>query len=99
MSFIASFRITTKVVAVVGLLSAIAIVITGIAFIALGELSRATDRMQSYSDRAILAEQVTVGMLAIANEQYRLVADPRPEVRAAVETAIRDEMNVLTTRL
>ncbi|GGK43342.1 methyl-accepting chemotaxis protein [Salinarimonas ramus] len=99
MHVLARFRITTKILSVIAILSAIALVISAVAITSLASLSRATDVMEAYSERAILAARVNTSMLAVGREQFRLVADPRPEARNQARAQLERELDLLGTRL
>ncbi|WP_349370151.1 methyl-accepting chemotaxis protein [Salinarimonas sp.] len=99
MSFLARFRITTKILSVIAVLGLVAVIISGVAVTSLGSLSRATDTMNAYSERALLAARMNTSMLAVGREQFRLVSDPRPQARDEAKAALEQELATLEERL
>ncbi len=99
MSFLARFRITTKILSVIAVLGLVAVIISGVAITSLGSLSRATDTMNAFSERALLAARMNTSMLAVGREQFRLVSDPRPQAREAAKAALEEELATLEERL
>ncbi|WP_029030012.1 methyl-accepting chemotaxis protein [Salinarimonas rosea] len=99
MTVLARFRITTKVMCLIGILSFVAIVISSIAILSLRSLSDAAATMDFYAEQAVLTARVNTAMLAVGGEQFRLVADPRPGVREAVVADIDEELERLERRM
>ncbi|WP_372424637.1 methyl-accepting chemotaxis protein [Salinarimonas chemoclinalis] len=80
MSFLARFRITTKILSVIAILAAVAVLVSVVAVTSLGSLARATAMMDEDAHRALTGMRIDTTMLAVSREQYRLVANPSPEV-------------------
>jgi methyl-accepting chemotaxis protein len=99
MSILARFRVLTKISAVVFLLSAIA---AGIAFLgvsSLKSLSDATDRMELSAAQAVLAQRMSVSLLAISRSEFQLATDPSPASRKAIREATDAESKRFQERL
>ena len=91
MSILARFRVLTKISAVVFMLSGVAVGITILGVSSLKSLSNATDRMESSAAQAVLAQRMSVSLLAINRSEFQLSTDPRPETRKVVREAIDTE--------
>ena len=79
MSFLARFRILTKSLAVVALLSSIAIGITWLGVTSLKSLSDATDVMELVGAQSVMAQRLAVNLMAMNRAEFQLSTDPRPE--------------------
>ncbi|WP_372422033.1 methyl-accepting chemotaxis protein [Salinarimonas chemoclinalis] len=99
MSALARFRIATKVLFVVSTLAIVALAISAISISSLRSLSGAATFMNESADRALLAARVNTAMLAVGREQFRIVADPRPEARSDARRALEAELDTLQRRL
>jgi len=91
MSFLARFRVLTKVFAIVGTLSVIAIAITWLGVNSLKSLSDATNRMESMAKQSTMAQRLSVNLLALNRTEFHLSTDPRPENRKAAQQTIETE--------
>jgi methyl-accepting chemotaxis protein len=85
MSFLARFRVLTKLGAIVILLSAVAIGITWLGVSSLKSLSDATDHMESTSKLSAAAQHLVVNLLAMNRAEFQLATDPRPASRQATQ--------------
>ncbi|MFA6267112.1 MAG: methyl-accepting chemotaxis protein [Pseudolabrys sp.] len=87
MSFLARFKVLTKIVTVVALLALIASGITWLGVTSLKSLSDATDRMELVGGQSTMAQRLAVNLLAINRAEFQVSTDPRPEsIKAAQET-------------
>ena len=99
MSFLARFRVLTKILSVVVLLSAISVGLTWLGVSSLKSLSDATDIMEAASGRALAAAQLNQDVIAINRAEYRVGVDPRVENRAAARKVVEERMKLLNERL
>ena len=99
MSFLARFRVLTKLVAIVVLLSAIAGGITWLGVSSLKSLSDATDRMESTAEQAVIAQRAVASLLAMNRTEFHLSTDPRPENRKSAQALIDEEAKMLLDQL
>jgi methyl-accepting chemotaxis protein len=99
MSFLSRFRILTKVLAVIGLLSAITLGITVLSINALKQVSEQTALVARSSDEAILASRMNANVLAISGAEARIAADPRLESRSEARAEIEKEAATFKQRL
>ena len=83
MSLLSRFRILTKLIAVVVVLSAISAVITWLGVSSLKSLSEATDHMELVAAQSTMAQRLSVNLLAINRAEFQISTDPRVESRAA----------------
>jgi methyl-accepting chemotaxis protein len=99
MSFLARFRVLTKILAVIVLLSAIT---TGIAWLgvnALGSLNAGADDMNAASKRALLAMRANQNVLALSRAEFDAALDPRPENRAQARKVVDEQMKNFEARV
>jgi methyl-accepting chemotaxis protein len=88
MSFLARFRVLTKLLAIVIMLSAATAAVTVLATSSLKSLSDATDTMEDAAEQALDAAHLGQIVTAINRAEYRVGVDARAENRAAAKQAI-----------
>ena len=98
MSFLARFRILTKSLAVVALLSSIAIGITWLGVTSLKSLSDATDVMELVGAQSVMAQRLAVNLMAMNRAEFQLSTDPRPETLNQVKKVIENETKLFRER-
>jgi methyl-accepting chemotaxis protein len=99
MSLLANFRVLTKILAVVILMTAVATGITWIGVSSLKSLSDATDRMELTASQAVMAQRLAVNLLAINRAEFQLSTDPRPENKKAAQATVDSESKVFAQRI
>ncbi|MBS0536552.1 MAG: MCP four helix bundle domain-containing protein [Proteobacteria bacterium] len=99
MSFLANFRVLTKLLAIIILLSAATAVVTVLATSSLKSLSEATVTMEAASAQALEAAHLGQIVTAINRAEYRVGVDPRPENRAAAKQAVDARIKELGERM
>ena len=92
MHFLGRFRILTKVLAIVVLLSGIAATIAYVGVSALGQLSEKADVMSSAARRALLAARANQNVIALNRAEFRSALDPRDENRLAAREIIEAQI-------
>ena len=83
MSFLARFKILTKILAVIALMSAIAAGISWLGIHALSTLNDGADNMSFAAQRALEAARANQNVLAMNRAEFRVALDPRTENRTA----------------
>jgi methyl-accepting chemotaxis protein len=99
MSFLSRFRVLTKLIAVVVVLSAISAVITWLGVSSLRSLSEATDHMELVAAQSTMAQRLSVNLLAINRAEFQISTDPRAESRAAAQKVVDQESKTFIERL
>jgi methyl-accepting chemotaxis protein len=92
MHFLGRFRILTKVLAIVILLSGVAAIIAYLGISALGQLSEKADAMSSAARRALLAARANQNVIALNRAEFRSALDPRDENRLAAREVIEAQL-------
>jgi methyl-accepting chemotaxis protein len=88
MNFLGRFRLLTKILAIVALLSSIAAAMAYLGISALGDLSEKADLMSTAANRALLAARANQNVLALNRAEFRSALDPRDENRLAAREVI-----------
>src|SRR3954451_6012571 len=99
MSFLARFSALTKILAIVVLMSAIAIGITWVGVSALETLNTGADNMKRASQRAMTGARANLNVLALSRAEYRVALDARPESRTALRKIVDDQLKQLKERI
>jgi methyl-accepting chemotaxis protein len=92
MHFLGRFRVLTKVLAIVILLSGISAIIAYVGVSALGQLSAKADLMSAAAHRALLAARANQNVLALNRAEFRSALDPRDENRLAAREVIEAQL-------
>jgi methyl-accepting chemotaxis protein len=92
MHFLGRFRILTKILAIVILLSGIAGLMAYLGISALGDLSEKADLMSSAANRALLAARANQNVIALNRAEFRSALDPRDENRLAAREVIEAQL-------
>ncbi len=99
MSFLARFRVITKIIAVVVLLSAVATGITFLGISSLNQMSEQTDLVAKTGNEALLLKGINSNVLAINRAEFMIASDPRPETKTAARAQIDAELKTMNERI
>src|SRR5580658_6336651 len=99
MSFLARFRVLTKILAVIVLLAAISVGIAWLGISSLGSLKAGADDMSSASKRALMAADANQNVLALSRAEFRAALDPRPENRVQARKIVEEQTKNFETRM
>ncbi|RKE65990.1 methyl-accepting chemotaxis protein [Pseudorhodoplanes sinuspersici] len=99
MSFLARFRILTKILMVIAVLSASAIGITYLGVTSLKSLSDSTDSMEAASKLALHAARVSQEIVQMNRGEYRVGAEPTAQMRAEVSRNLEDRKRETEARI
>ena len=99
MSVLAHFRILTKILAVIILMSGIATAISWLGIHALSSLNDGADNMNVAARRTLKGARANQNVIAINRAQFSLALDPSPENRAEVRKIIDAEMKLYRERI
>jgi methyl-accepting chemotaxis protein len=99
MSLLARFKIITKILAVIMLLSVTAIGISWLGSHAMASLNAGADNMSFAAQRALEAARANQSVIALNRAEFRVALDPSVETRAAVHGVIEEQMKLFNERL
>jgi methyl-accepting chemotaxis protein len=99
MSFLARFKIITKILALIMMLSAVAVAMSWLGIHAMASLNAGADNMSVASQRALEAARANQSVIALNRAEFRVALDPSPETRAAVHGVIAEQMKLFNDRL
>jgi methyl-accepting chemotaxis protein len=99
MQFLGRFRILTKILAIVLMLSALLGALTYLASNALRDQNDNAVRMASAAKRSMLAARANVNLVAMNGEEFRSALDPRDENRRAAHEVIDQQVKLFRERL
>jgi methyl-accepting chemotaxis protein len=97
MSFLARFRILTKILSVIAILSGIATLITVVGVNALSDLNDMTDRMDRVATNALVAQRASVNLIAMNRAEFRVAVDPGEQNRREARQQLDNEKRRSTT--
>jgi methyl-accepting chemotaxis protein len=98
MSLLARFRILTKILALVVLLSGVAGLIAYVGIGALQQLNDTAERINKNADSSVLAARMNVALVSINRAEFRMATDPRPESRADAKREMDSQSKVFSDR-
>jgi methyl-accepting chemotaxis protein len=96
---LAQFRILTKVLSIIVVLSCVAAAISYTGISSLSALNDATDRMEAATGNAIEAQRLAANLVAINRGEFRIAADPRPDSVREARRAMDEEMALVRQRM
>ena len=99
MSFLARFRVLTKILVVIILMSGIATGMSWLGIHALSSLNDGADNMNVAARRMLKGARANQNVIAINRAQFGLALDPDPQNRAEVRKVIDAEMKVYRERI
>jgi methyl-accepting chemotaxis protein len=99
MSFLGRFRVLTKILAVVVLLSAVAGGIAWLGIDSLSSLKVDSDNMKAASQRALTAARAAQNIIALSRTEFRAALDPRNDNRAAARSLADEQLKLFRNRI
>ena len=99
MSFLARFRVLTKILAIVMLMAAVAGIISWIGISSLNTLNEGADDMHRSSQRALTAAGANQNVLALSRSEFRVALDPRPENREQTLKFVEEQTKTFRERI
>ena len=99
MHFLGRFRILTKILAIVVLLSGIAGLMAYLGISALADLSEKADLMSTAAQRALTAARANQNVIALNRAEFRSALDPRDENRLAAREVIETQLKQYQERI
>ena len=98
MAFLSQFRVLTKILAVIGVMAAVAVTITYFGTTSLGSLNAATDLMEKKAGGALLAARMSRDAIALNRAEYMLAANPTASTRADVRKTVDADLKAFKER-
>ena len=99
MSFMSRFRILTKILAIIVVLSVISGVMAWLGISALQSVAERSDTMARSAERALLATRANNNVVAMNRGEFRSALDPRDENRLAARGVINEQVKQLEERI
>ena len=99
MSFLAKFRVLTKVLAIICVLSLIAGIMAWLGISSLHSVSERAGTMARSAERALLATRANNNVVSMNRAEFRSALDPRDENRLAARAVIDEQVKQLEERL
>ena len=99
MSCLARFRVLTKILAVIILMSGIAAGMSWLGIHALSSLNDGADNMNVAARRTMKGARANQNVIAISRAEFSLALDPSPENRAEIRKIIDAEMKLYRERI
>ena len=99
MSFLSRFRVLTKILAIVCLLSTVAVGITWLGVSSLKMLADATHEMDVKANESLMAQRLVTSLLAINRAEFELSSDPTPDVKKATRQTADEEAKLFLQRM
>jgi methyl-accepting chemotaxis protein len=94
MSFLARFRILTKILAIVMLMAVVAASIGWLGIHALASMNDGAELMKAAADRALNAARANQNVIALNRAEFRVALDPSAENRAEVRKVIDEQLKL-----
>ncbi len=99
MSFLARFRVLTKIIAVVVMMAAVAGGISWLGINALSKLNDGANEMSIAAFRALQAARANQNVLMLSRSEFRAALDPNVENRTAVHKIVDEQLKNFQERI
>jgi methyl-accepting chemotaxis protein len=99
MSFLARFKVLTKILAIVAFMAAIAVGLSWLGISSLAKLDDGSGEISRASKRALTGARANQNVLALNRAEFRIALDPRPENVFDGRKAIEDQLKTFEERL
>src|ERR1019366_3599870 len=99
MSLLARFRVLTKILAVIFLMSGIAAGISWFGIRAMSSMNADVETMKSSAGRALEAARASTSLISLLSAEFQVALDPRPENRVEVRKEVDEQLKLLNERL
>ena len=99
MSLLARVRIITKILAVITLLSLVAVGTSWLGIRAMSSMNDDAETMTSTAKRALEAARASTSLITLSSAEFQVALDPRPENRAVVRKIVNDQMKLFHERV
>ena len=98
MAFLSQFRVLTKILAVIGVMAAVAVTITYFGTTSLSSLNAATDLMEKKAGGALLAARLARDAISLNRAEYMLAANPTESTRTTVRKSVDADLKEFKER-
>lgn len=99
MSLLARFKILTKILAVVLLLSSVTASLSWVAIHAMASMNDSADNMMFAASRALNAARANQNVIALNRAEFRVALDPSAENRGEVHKVIDEQMKAFESKM
>jgi methyl-accepting chemotaxis protein len=99
MSFLARFKVLTKILAIVAFMAAIAVGLSWLGISSLAKLDDGSGEISRASKRALTGARANQNVLALNRAEFRIALDPRPEKVVEGKKAIEEQLKTFEERL
>ena len=99
MSFLARFRVLTKILAVIAVMAVVACTLSWLSIRALTTLNEGADNMSKAAKRALVAARAAQNVLVLSRSEFRAALDPRAENRAEVHKIVDQQISLFQERI
>lgn len=99
MSFLARFRVLTKILAMIAVMAVIACTTSWLGIRALSSLNEGADNMNRAAKRALVAARAAQNVLTLSRSEFRAALDPRAENRTEVRKIVDQQSSAFQERL
>ena len=99
MSFLSRFRVLTKILAVIILMSGIAAGISWFGIRAMSSMNADAETMKSSAKRSLEAARANTSLISLLSAEFQVALDPRPESRVEVRKEVDEQLKALNERL
>jgi methyl-accepting chemotaxis protein len=98
MSWLARFKIITKILAVIMLLAAVAIGTSVLGIRAMSSMNDDAETMSSTAKRAVVAARANTSLITLSSAEFQVALDPRQENRAIVRKVVDEQIKLFKDR-
>ena len=94
-----NWRLLQKLLLLVGIMSVVIAVVSGVGYLGISELVSSTYEVASEGKESQVGALINANAIALSRDEYRIAADPTPEIMADVEKTVEGQRQEFESRL
>ncbi|MES1151270.1 MAG: MCP four helix bundle domain-containing protein, partial [Dongia sp.] len=96
---LSNWRLLQKLLLLVGIMSVVIAVVSGVGYLGISELVDSTYEVASEGKESQVGALINANAVALSRDEYRVAADPTPEIMAEVEKTVEGQRKEFEDRL
>jgi methyl-accepting chemotaxis protein len=96
---LSNWRLLQKLLLLVGVMSVVVAVVSGVGYLGISDLVDSTYEVASEGKESQIGALINGNAVALSRDEYRIAADPTPEIMADVEKTVEGQRNEFESRL
>src|SRR4051812_5473183 len=96
---LSNWRLLQKLLLLVGIMSAVVVVVSGVGYFGIRDVVDSTYDVAEEGKESQVGALINANAVALSRDEYRVAADPTPEIMAEVEKTVEAQRKEFESRL